>query len=343
MRKLRRCRTYASIGTSRPAQRVNRLLAVTAFAVLATTAVLPSARAEAGSATGNVLFTRTTGQDVQAIFSSHPNGQGERQLTQPGQYCCLLRVSPDHRRILVMPAGDIPPPLTGGTLRLTGTGFQRLRLTDPTLNLIPQAWSPGGHRIAFEGWDDSAPDRTGIYTASFPDGEGLTRVTTRPGLPHDMPLDYSPDGTRLVFYRSVGVDPDPVDLGGSLWVVGVDGSHPHQISGDVVRPAPWARWSPDGSRILFASERLQDHGALWTVAPTGSRLTRVFADPAGGFPIEPTWSPDGSWILFALDPTNDQYTHPPNSLMALQSGGSHRLEIVSASHDFKSQPEWYQQ
>ena len=37
-------------------------------------------------------------------------------------------------------------------------------------------------------------------------------MTTRPGLHHDIPLDYSPDGRRLVFYRSVGVDPDQVNL-----------------------------------------------------------------------------------------------------------------------------------
>ncbi len=101
---------------------------------------------------GQLLFTRTTEGDVQTIYAM--SGHRERRLTVPGHFCCLLRVSPDHRRILVMPGGDITPPVTGGTINLNGGHFQRLKLTDPTLNLVPQAWSPSGpyrglHRARF--------------------------------------------------------------------------------------------------------------------------------------------------------------------------------------------------
>jgi Tol biopolymer transport system component len=100
--------------------------------------------------------------------------------------------------------------------------------TDPTLNLVPQAWSSDGTRIAFEGWDDSDPNRTGIYTARRADGADMKRVTTVTGRAHDMPLDYSPDGQKLVFYRAVRAEPDfPIDTGGSLCVVNVDGSDAH--------------------------------------------------------------------------------------------------------------------
>lgn len=168
---------------------------------------------------GKVLFDQSAEGDVHTIFLL--NAGCEKQLTEPGAYG-LGRVSPDHRRILVMPSGDIPPPITGGTIDLEGKHFERLKLTDPTLNLVPGPWSPDGSRIAFEGWDDSDPTRTGVYTAQASDGGDLVRITTRPGLRHDIPLDYSPDGSQLVFYRSVHVDPDP-HVGGSLWVVGVDG------------------------------------------------------------------------------------------------------------------------
>jgi len=200
-------------------------------------------------------------------------------------------------------------------------------------------WSPDGKRIAFEGWDDSDPARTGIYTARFGDGGGLIRVTTRPGDFHDIPLDYSPDGKQLVFYRSVGVDPDS-SVGGSLWVVGVNGAGKHKIVSASDRPAPWARWSPDGRRILFANERTAPTSAIWTVAPDGSRLTQLFRDYEGRFPIQPVWSPDGSQVLFALDPTNDQFTHPNNGLYVVDVNGT-GLALVNGSRDFKSQPEWF--
>lgn len=286
---------------------------------------------------GHLLFTRTRGNDVQTIFLA--TSSGERRVTASGAYCCLLRISPDHQRILVMPGGDIRPPVTGGTINLAGGDFKRLELVDPTLNLVPQAWSPDGTRIVFEGWDDSNASRTGIYTANAANGADLVRVTSRPGVHHDIPLDYSPDGKRLVFYRSVGVDPNPY-VGGSLWVVGVDGSGLHKIAGAAAPPAPWARWSRNGSRILFANERTTPSGAIWTVRQDGTRLTKVFADRRGRFPITPVWSPDGTQILFALDPGNDLFVHPPNGLYVIRANGSN-LQLVIGGDNFKRDPEWW--
>ena len=286
---------------------------------------------------GTLLFTHSQRNDVQTIFVA--KGSRVRRLTRPGAYCCLVRISPDHRRVLVMPGGNIAPPVTGGTINLAGVGFQRLPLADPKLNLVPQAWSPDGTRIAFEGWDDSDPSRAGVYITNAADGTNAVRVTTRPGLHHDIPLDYSPDGTRLVVYRSVGVDPDPY-VGGSLWVVNVDGSGLHEIAGASVRPAAWARWSRNGRTILFANERTAPSGAIWTVRPDGTNLAKVFADRRGRFPIQPVWSPDGSKILFALDPTNDQFTHPFNGLYLIRADGSH-LQLLIGGNSFKSQPEWW--
>ena len=284
---------------------------------------------------GQLLFTKTTAGDIQTIYTM--SGHRDRRLTAPGDFCCLLRISPDHQRILVMPGTDA---IVGGTINLDGGDFQPLKNPDPTLNLVPQAWSPDGTRIAFEGWDFSDPGRTGVYTARASDGGALVRVTSRPGESHDIPLDYSPNGRWLVFYRSATVNPDD-QVGGSLWVVDVNGSHPHQVAGPKAQPAPWARWSKDSRRILFANERTASSGALWTVAPDGTQLTKLFSDAQGRFPLDPTWSPDGSQIIFALDPTNDEFTHPDNGLYTITAQGAD-LRLVNGSHDFKRQLEWWQ-
>jgi Tol biopolymer transport system component len=179
-----------------------------------------------------------------------------------------------------------------------------------------------------------------VYTARVSDGGGLTRVTSNQGIPHDIPLDYSPDGRRLVFYRCVNPDPGPLDIGGSLWVVNVDGTDAHPITGDATRPAPWARWSPDGRRILFASERLSPSGAIWTVKPDGTDLTKLFQDPVGRFPSSPDWSPDGRHVVVALNPINNAYLHPHNGLYVLDAHGGN-LRLIVGTEDFKTDPEWY--
>jgi Tol biopolymer transport system component len=290
---------------------------------------------------GHFWYSKTTAGDVQSFYTVSANGQHERRLTSPGAVCCDLRVSPaSGHRLLVMPGGDPGQPVTGGTISSAGTGFRRLHLTDPTLNLVPQAWSPDGTRIAFEGWQDGKPERTGVYTARFSDGARLVRVTVRHGRPHDVPLDYSPDGKWLVFYRAIRAEPNfPIDQGGSLWVVRTDGSKAHRLLTGAHRPADWARWSPDGTTLVFASERGSASGALWTIHPDGTHLHKLYQDPAGRFPIAPTWSPDGRHVLFALDPTNDAFTHPVNKLYVINAGGT-GLTQIGHLDGFKAQFEW---
>jgi len=286
---------------------------------------------------GRLFFTRGTAGagDVQAVYLM--TGTEEHALTDLGEVCCILRASPTDESLLVMP-GEIAPPITGATLDTRGHDLVPLPTTDPTLNLVPQAWSPDGSRIAFEGWDDSDPSRTGIYIARASDGGELDRVTNRPGRFDDVPMDFSPDGTQLVFYMSMHPDPDP-HTDGSLWVVGIDGSDPHPITSEESPPADWARWSPDGTRILFASERLSETGRIWTVSPDGSGLTTLFEGSNGEFAIAPDWSPDGTEIVFALDRSNDQWAHQPNSIYVMTAAGT-GLRLVSDTPDFKSQLEW---
>ena len=325
--------------------RIPAALVTTGLLIMGTSCTSPSQPSEAESSSapaGTIAFSRVVGGgDVQALFTADADGSAQEQLAGPGEYCCVLRLSPGRSGILVMPGGAPPTPITGGVLSADGSEFELLRLRDPTLNLVPQAWSPDGERIVFEGWDESDPSRTGAYTARASDLGDLVRVTEAPGAPHDSPLDYSPDGTQLVFYRAARAEPHfPIDIGGSLWVVNVDGSDPHRLRTPGTTPGWYARWSPDGSKILFADERLQPTGALWTVQPDGSGLTKVFEDEEGRFATAPTWSPDGTHILFMLNPTNDSFVHEPNGLYVADADGSN-LTLVVGGSDFKGMPEWW--
>jgi Tol biopolymer transport system component len=298
----------------------------------------PDAPSSQGAGLGDLVYAKAGGNfGDETIVTANADGSGERHLTKPGQYCCP-RVSPDGTRILVMTNDQPGTPITGGTIKTDGSGFESLALTDPTLNLVPQAWSPDGARISFEGWDDTDATRTGVYTARASDGGDLLRLTTAPSADvHDIPSDYSPDGTHIVFYRtSSGAD---WDIGGSLWIVNTDGSDARPIDTGGVVPSWWARWSPDGSRIVFATARNASAGELWTVDGDGSNPRVMFHDAEGRWPITPAWSPGGDRIIFGLNPIADEFEHPPNVLYTIRADGS-ELTAVVMGEDFKRRIEW---
>jgi dipeptidyl aminopeptidase/acylaminoacyl peptidase len=297
-------------------------------------AAIGTASAEPISLEGQILLTGET------LDVANADGTDRREVHPPGAYCCVNRISPDRTQILVMPGTDETGSVRGGTLSLDGTEFQLLPRPDETLNVVPEAWSPDGERIAFEGWDDSDPSRTGIYTARA-DGSDLVRVTSYAGLPHDSVMDWSPDGTQLLFYRAVRAEPDfPVDIDGSVWVVNVVGTDAHELDTGDVRPWWQGRWSPDGSRILFVEERLLPTGAIWTVRPDGSELTKVFEDADGRFARGAIWSPDGTRIMFQLDSISDSFVHRPNQIYAVNADGT-GLTLVVDGHEYKTVYEWW--
>jgi Tol biopolymer transport system component len=91
------------------------------------------------------------------------------------------------------------------------------------------------------------------------------------------------------------VQADDTHRDGRLWLRAPDGSLT-QV------PTPnWAgapAWAPDGSRIAFLMHDHDASRAVWSIAPDGSDLRRLFTIQAGG--LDPNclaWSPDGRSIL----------------------------------------------
>ena len=103
------------------------------------------------------------------------------------------------------------------------------------------AWSPDGERIACEGYGVGDPTLNGIYSiqARWRWTERITRIPEE-----DIPGDYSPDGTRLVFFRSTD------DGATGIFVTNLDGSG-SRVSPPDLQVEPAGAWSPDGSQILL--------------------------------------------------------------------------------------------
>jgi Tol biopolymer transport system component len=112
----------------------------------------------------------------------------------------------------------------------------------------------------------------------------VTRITSPTAGTDDRDPEWSPDGTWIVFSRSLaasGVDDAELfmcrpDGAGLIQLTRLRGSNAHPD------------WSPDGSRIAFSHS-----GELWTIRPDGSDARSI-----GLRGSDPSWSPDGSRIAY---------------------------------------------
>jgi Tol biopolymer transport system component len=279
--------------------------------------------------TGRVLFTRAGGTyGDETVFVANVDGTDQQQLSDLNAGCCPW-ASRDGSRI-VFTTGARDGRATAVTEGFDGSGRVVLPLPKGTLNLAAGPISPDGSLVVREGFDDANPAVAAIYVTRLSDGSGLRRLTQM----HFIPGDFSPDGKQIVLFQGPEGSPPPP---GSLWIVNLDGTGLRQLSPKSTQVGCCFnyRWSPDGSKILFADEQ----GVLWTIAPDGSHLTLAFKDRDGRYAITPTWSPDGSAVLFALDPTPNPFDHPANGLYVTRADGSGLTEII-ATNDFKREPDW---
>ena len=111
----------------------------------------------------------------------------------------------------------------------------------------------------------------------------------------------SPDGRQIAFTRrSVDKVNDKWDT--SVWVMNGDGSRQHSlVSGSA------ARWSPDGTRLLYIAAGQPSGMQLWVRFMDGdggtTQLTRLIEPPT-----DPEWSPDGAQIAFRMNvPTKETW------------------------------------
>lgn len=104
----------------------------------------------------------------------------------------------------------------------------------------------------------------------------------------------SPDGSTIVYVRNFA-DVHSDRRYSNLWLVDFDGTnHRPLTTGHFNDSSP--RWSPDGTRLLYVSNRdgaAQLH-VRWIQSGETAKVTNLSEAPSA-----PAWSPDGEWIAFA--------------------------------------------
>jgi Tol biopolymer transport system component len=173
-------------------------------------------------------------------------------------------------------------------------------------------WSPDGQQLAFTAFFPSTDAR---ITSAF-NSEVMLLNTTGANIPYNLTrntadreylIGWSPDGQRLLFLsnRNWAFGRYGARDFTNLFVMDTDGSRVQQLGAfDLFNAQP--RWSPDGSRIVFAAPGYIDSPDPLTDRDWDPEIFVINSDGSGLRQLThnresdgvPTWSPDGTQIAF---------------------------------------------
>jgi Tol biopolymer transport system component len=246
---------------------------------------------------GRLAFSYEHDHNVDVYVMDLPAGTLHRLTTSPGADFSPTW-SPDGRHIAFRSDREGNDEVF--VMNADGSG-QRDLTNDPSSDYSP-AWSPRGDVIAFA-TSRADPSGNDVWLMD-PDGSRPRPLVEQTGI--DEYPTWSPDGSRVAFGCTLGKILASGVGDFEICVVNADGRGLRRIT-DAPGISAAAGWSPDGSLIVFSSNRDQDPGDvcpcgdLYVVHPDGTGLARL----TEGAPRDSasSWGSDGH-VFFSSDRRN---------------------------------------
>jgi len=263
------------------------------------------------------------------IFTIHPDGTGQKQLTLEGMNG-RQDWSPDGKKMVFMSVRNSQPlqPATIWVMNEDGTDQRFL-----TEGIAPD-WSPDGKRIAYV-----LGNQIWIMDADGSNERQITRSNT-----YKVGPSWSPDGKEMAFIlvKNPGSHTDPQP---QIGIMNSDGTNERILTGEdrvnvrieadgtktileTAHDANAPSWSAVENKIAFWSGIENQYGQVWVINSDGTGSKQLTEEPNHRNNDDPSWSPDGKMIIFSTGRSGR------NELWVMNSDGSDERKI----HDIDAFP-----
>jgi TolB protein len=261
--------------------------------------------------------------------------------------------SPDGTRVALVRAGT-----TLWTVDPDGSNGHQVDSGGSSL-LGPPAWSPDGTRLAYTVYPSSGSAE--VYSALV---TGSAGTILTPAQQAEGPLEYSPDGTKILFIsnRTGDYDVFKMDPNGSnqvnltnrahddgvdgahwfgdgtkivftgffhIWVMGADGSNPVNLTGTITDQGN-PRWSST-NQIYYVNSPMAG-AQLFVMNANGTNQHPVETDVHND--LEPIPSPDGTMVAWVSDRDSNKEIYVANA------DGTNPTRVTNSPGHANTAPRW---
>jgi Tol biopolymer transport system component len=213
---------------------------------------------------------------------------------------------------------------------------EQLTFQDTTLSLGDPDWSPDGRSIAYTtSWGGIySYDLLEIYVMPAAGGASVRYTSALNNGAHGA--SWSPDGTRW----ALSIFPDEDSGRTAIGLVNAQPGAPYQIIADP--GLPWrsvggARWSPDGTRIVYTASTFNPPEAVGSImywVPSNGGIPQALVGDGTWTIGSPDWSPDGTRIVYSSNQVSSTYL-----LWVMPSSGGEPSRLTLSGGPYYS-PRW---
>jgi TolB protein len=296
---------------------------------------------EAGAAfpgkNGDIIFTSRESCAVAAISRVRPDGTGLRHLTCDPVLHAFAQYpacSADGKKIVFQLDPDDETPFSRDLWMMDANGGNRINITNtPNVDEWQPAWFPSGNKIAYAKMPYANDRNNAIEVATLGDNGKIAKTTRLTSDGADPAI--SPNGKRLAFYSTRDGDAE-------IYVMRTGApegpnNRPVKLTDNATYGDSHPDWSPDGSRIVYASGRGDNGEDIFVMRADGSGKKNLTRNPARD--QHPVFSPDGRWVAFDSD-RNQEPFRGDYEIWKMRIDGTRITQVTPPQSDDHYQPDW---
>src|SRR5256714_1622743 len=230
------------------------------------------------------------------IYVMNSDGSGGTRLTTDPNDDSMASWSPDGTKVVFQ---SMRNGVNYQVYSMNADGSNQVNLTNGSSSDGEPSWSPDGTKIVFA----SDRDHSGfdsIYVMNSNGGNQQALTSSNANLEDTEPV-WSPDGSKIAFVSTRDsttgtwqetdddgnyITKSKVHINKEVYVMNADGSGQTRLTNDLAND-DCPSWSPDGSKIVFRSDRERDccdpSAQVWTMNTDGGGLTNISSSGNGDY------------------------------------------------------------